>query len=76
MPTHFPNPFCHPAPPAWGVPYTMTCDAKDRIDMVRQMGIADLEAVVAMRRRHQHLQLTVLRAAECRLAALRKKEAK
>lgn len=62
------SPFQRPAPVGWGIPYVEACSVDDRMDLVRRMGVDDLERVVAI---GWAIQRTVLLAAERRLRKLR-----
>jgi hypothetical protein len=58
------GPFAEKCPSYWGAEYTVTCDAGDRIRMVRESCDAEwLEAVI----KHKDTQKTVRAAAERRL---------
>lgn len=63
------SPFRRPAPKGWNIPYVEVCSAQERIEMVRTMGVADLEKVIAL---GIYLQSTVRKAAEARLRNLRR----
>lgn len=66
MKKRLPNPFCRPAPSCCptSIPYVQVCDVRDRLEMVKKMGLNDLERVVAM---GPTVQISVLRAANRRI---------